>query len=239
MADGRSCEGKELKASYNVENISLHCTRAACEKCAQSYKWKMAMTMAISVLISVFFLSQRSLVPVEESFLARLSATDLSFSLISACRFADTALIPFTFSNTLWCRQYIYCIYMNGKWVLFILLLNWASPKGIIPTIHAFSQYILPTASHICPSFPLRMVVDCVFHHEADQLLLYVSKLSPWGCIFKLSHNHWSVSCLTAANCGSNTESASVWWQISHCVDVIPSGLAPNLSPRGGSDLSP
>lgn len=26
-----------------------------------------------------------------------------------------------------------------------------------------------------------------------------------------------------------------VWWQISHCVDVILGGLAPNLSPWGGS----
>lgn len=123
--------------------------------------------------------------------------------------------------------------------VLLILFLNWASTRGIFPTIHALSQYILPTASHIYPSFPLRMMVDYVFYHEADQLLLCVPKMSPWGDIFKLSHNHCSISCLTAAIYGSDIKSGSVWGQISHWVDVIPSGLAPNLSPRGGFDLSP
>lgn len=50
----------------------------------RSEKW-----LAISALISVVFFSQRSLVPDDESFLARLSATDLSFSLISASRCAE------------------------------------------------------------------------------------------------------------------------------------------------------
>lgn len=49
-----------------------------------SEKW-----LLISALISVFFYGQRSSVPVEESFLARMSATDLSLSLISASRFAE------------------------------------------------------------------------------------------------------------------------------------------------------
>lgn len=88
--------------------------------------------------------------------------------------------------------------------VLFILFLNRVSTRGIIPTIHALSRYISPTASHRDPLFPLRMVVDRVFYHEADQPLLYVSKLSPRGCIFKLSHNHWSVSWLDSSKHGDN-----------------------------------
>lgn len=49
-----------------------------------------------------------------------------------------------------------------------------------------------------------------------------------------LSYNHWSVLYLAAANC----DSSSLWQQISHCVDFIPSGLTPDLSLGGGSDLS-
>ena len=110
---------------------------------------------------------------------------------------------------------------------LFFSFLNYLRDYGNYPCI--ITIYL--TASHMWPLFPL---AGCVLHH--DQQLLYVSKPSPWGWIYKLSHNRWTVSCLT--NCGRDTESSSVWWQISHCVDVIPSGLAPNLSPRGEFDLS-
>lgn len=71
------------------------------------------------------------------------------------------------------------------------------------------------------------------FIPESDELLLRV-RISSLPGDPSLSQNHWSVLYLAAAKC----DSSSLWQQISHRVDFIPSGLAADLSLGGGSDLS-
>lgn len=115
--------------------------------------------------------------------------------------------------------------------VLFILFLNCVPTRGIIHAIHALSPYILPTAFHRYPSFPLRMLLDCVFYRwgwSVEALCVKAVSLRTY-CIFKLSYNRRSVSYLTAANCGGETDRGSVWRHIPHFADVHR-----NLSPRGG-----
>jgi len=76
--DGHSCEGKVLKPCDNSEKkrVFLHHSLIACGNFVQRQKWTMGAQ--ISAVFLVFFSRQRNLVPAEETFLARQSATDLS-----------------------------------------------------------------------------------------------------------------------------------------------------------------
>lgn len=77
-ADGRSCEGKELKPAGEAEGV----LKSSVVTDLTDRLWN-------SVLIAVFSSSLRSLVPAEEALLAGPSAADLSRSLISASRFVE------------------------------------------------------------------------------------------------------------------------------------------------------
>lgn len=59
--------------------------------------------------------------------------------------------------------------------------------RGIIPAIHALSRRISPQLHPICTLYFHSEWWLTVFYYNTDQL--YVSKLSPCGYIFKLSHN--------------------------------------------------